>query len=87
MPALGRDKPGGFVAHLAVVKVDIGTEQVGDRGDDTRFGKLIEPVIVGQRLVHYAFDVLGVKGVGLVALGAIHKGVAHIFGAAVGMGD
>ena len=71
MPALLAGETGDFVAHLAVVKVDVRTEQIDHDADDAGFGELVEPVVTHKRLVHNSLHVAGVEIVRLETLGGV----------------
>ena len=69
------------------MKIEIRPQKIDHNRDNARLGELIEPVVIGQRLIHYTDDIFWIKRIGLIPLGHLHKTIAHILGATFGDGD
>ena len=69
------------------MKIEIRPQKIDHNRDNARLGKLIEPIIIGQCLIHHTHHILRIKRIGLIPLGHLHKTVAHILGATFGDGD
>ena len=78
MPALLAEKSRRFIADLPIVKIQVRPQKIDHNRDNTRLGELIEPIVIRQRLIHHTCDIFGIKRIGLVSLGHLHKTVAHI---------